>query len=135
MKPRRHAHLIKAWADGAEIEYLDGFGDWQLKSYPSWSPHVVYRVKPNTYISSSSNTNLEDYEEYSKIENNRKFEENEYEEIFRRYPVGSMFYYSARKHYGYIRGYSKNTYNETVFLIEYLDEPGKQYLLHPVHLL
>lgn len=45
MKPHKHAELIKAWADGAEIEYLDG-DIWMRTSDPSWSIHCVYRIKP-----------------------------------------------------------------------------------------
>lgn len=46
--PHKHAELIKAWADGAEIELLDS-GRWY--SYkegqnPAWNPEFTYRIKP-----------------------------------------------------------------------------------------
>jgi hypothetical protein len=46
MKPHKHAELIKAWADGAEIQYklngvwYDGFHDM------SWLDNYEYRIKP-----------------------------------------------------------------------------------------
>lgn len=45
MKPRKHAELIKAWADGAEIEY-ESHGIWVDESYPDWYPEMQYRIKP-----------------------------------------------------------------------------------------
>lgn len=44
-----HAELIKAWADGAEIEYFrafDGSNRWEHLPAPSWLPNVEYRIKP-----------------------------------------------------------------------------------------
>ena len=47
MKPHKHAELIKAWADGAEIEWReDEWSIWRTKSYPTWEPYLQYRVKP-----------------------------------------------------------------------------------------
>lgn len=38
-----HAALIKAWAEGAEIEVqIDGV--WTPCSSPTWSPHCKYRL-------------------------------------------------------------------------------------------
>jgi hypothetical protein len=45
-KPRKHAELIKAWADGAEIEMLCSDGTWVANSFPAWNEGVNYRVKP-----------------------------------------------------------------------------------------
>ena len=42
----KHAELIKAWADGAEIEWLNGLCDWVYTSYPDWHEHHIYRIKP-----------------------------------------------------------------------------------------
>ena len=49
MKPHKHAELIKAWADGAEIQVKnddnDGWDDcWQNK--PMWDEGYRYRIKP-----------------------------------------------------------------------------------------
>ena len=42
-----HAELIKAWADGAEIEYKsECHGIWDNANPPRWSPDVEYRLKP-----------------------------------------------------------------------------------------
>ncbi|MBU3639986.1 hypothetical protein [Polynucleobacter sp. AP-RePozz3-80-G7] len=53
MKPHKHAELIKAWADGAEIEgsYLivgaDGWSEWEVEEYPRWyDPMARFRIKP-----------------------------------------------------------------------------------------
>lgn len=46
-KPREHAAIIKAWADGAEVEfYSHHTRKWELALTPSWSPVVEYRLKP-----------------------------------------------------------------------------------------
>jgi hypothetical protein len=44
-KPHKHAELIKAWADGAEIEFQDSEGVWGV-GIPKWNPDSVYRIKP-----------------------------------------------------------------------------------------
>ena len=47
MKPHKHAELIKAWADGAEIQWKhDGCTDWQDTIKPDWNPDANYRIKP-----------------------------------------------------------------------------------------
>ncbi len=48
MKPRKHAAIIKAWADGAEIEYREypTSGPWHTRDNPSWLDAVEYRIKP-----------------------------------------------------------------------------------------
>jgi hypothetical protein len=48
MKPRKHAALIKAWADGAEIQqYRENLDEWRdCSPYPVWDERLVYRVKP-----------------------------------------------------------------------------------------
>ena len=53
MKPHKHAELIKAWADGAEIEerYIDkdnqDFYDWvEFNGDWSYIDNYEYRVKP-----------------------------------------------------------------------------------------
>jgi len=40
-----HADLIKAWADGAEIQYINQF-DWVDDKVPAWHEHWIYRIKP-----------------------------------------------------------------------------------------
>lgn len=48
-KPRKHAELIKAWADGAVIQYMNTIaGEWTdtMGNEPSWYDNVKYRVKP-----------------------------------------------------------------------------------------
>lgn len=45
-KKHKHAELIKAWADGAEIESWSSDDGWRLDSSPSWSSFIQYRIKP-----------------------------------------------------------------------------------------
>lgn len=46
-KPHKHAELIKAWADGAEIEYCDNPNNyWYPTNYPTWNTFFEYRLKP-----------------------------------------------------------------------------------------
>jgi hypothetical protein len=46
MKPRKHAELIKQWADGAVIQYLNLSGNWVECDVPMWNETVRYRLKP-----------------------------------------------------------------------------------------
>ena len=45
-KPHKHAEIIKAWADGAEIQYKSGIDNywWDIKS-PEWQETTEYRIK------------------------------------------------------------------------------------------
>lgn len=46
MTPHKHAEIIKAWADGAEIETND-CGHWYLDKNPDWSDtRYSRRIKP-----------------------------------------------------------------------------------------
>jgi hypothetical protein len=47
MKPHKHAELIKAWADGAEIECRD-CRVWYHAKDPRWQEDMEYRIKPKT---------------------------------------------------------------------------------------
>jgi hypothetical protein len=49
-KPHVHAEVIKAWADGAEIEVRLKDGEWELCNQPLWWGHHKYRVKPQPVI-------------------------------------------------------------------------------------
>lgn len=46
--PHKHAELIKAWADGAEIEELSFNDVWNPRGQKSisWLPNSIYRIKP-----------------------------------------------------------------------------------------
>ena len=47
MKPHKHADLIHAWAEGAEIEYRwTGTEKWEDCVYPQWHEQAEYRIKP-----------------------------------------------------------------------------------------
>ena len=47
MKPHKHAELIKAWADGAEIECKGLVTEgWYLDTCPTWNEVRQYRIKP-----------------------------------------------------------------------------------------
>ena len=45
MKPHKHAELIKAWADGAEIQVKNDDGVWR-DAEPLWCDYKEYRIKP-----------------------------------------------------------------------------------------
>ncbi len=47
-KPHKHAELIKAWADGAIIQFNCTNGEWKDSegNDPSWNINQVYRIKP-----------------------------------------------------------------------------------------
>jgi hypothetical protein len=42
----KHAELIKAWADGAEIQYKQIGGEW-ITEEPLWCEEYEYRIKPD----------------------------------------------------------------------------------------
>jgi hypothetical protein len=44
-KPHVHAELIKAWADGANIQICQ-MDSWYDVSTPSWDSGLIYRTKP-----------------------------------------------------------------------------------------
>lgn len=46
-QPHKHAELIKAWADGAEIEYWnESQNQWKEARTPNWDARMYYRIKP-----------------------------------------------------------------------------------------
>ena len=43
----KHADLIHAWADGAQIQRLDSNCGWcDIEGTPSWNIETTYRIKP-----------------------------------------------------------------------------------------
>ena len=44
--PHKHAALIHAWADGAEIEVERILYGWVNAPSPQWLEQAVYRIKP-----------------------------------------------------------------------------------------
>jgi hypothetical protein len=42
----KHADLIHAWADGAQIQIKEYDGNWLDIEMPSWMDDVTYRIKP-----------------------------------------------------------------------------------------
>ena len=42
----KHAELIKAWADGAKIEFHSHDDVWFLAMKPEWDIEQKYRIKP-----------------------------------------------------------------------------------------
>jgi len=42
----KHADLIHAWADGAQIQYYRGVGNWEDADPPLWNGSGEYRIKP-----------------------------------------------------------------------------------------
>ena len=47
--PHKHAELIIAWANGAEIEVNDSY-KWQEAKDPTWSDYFDYRIKPENDV-------------------------------------------------------------------------------------
>ena len=45
-KPKKHAELIKKWADGARIEKQRANGTWVHTEEPFWSDSTNYRIAP-----------------------------------------------------------------------------------------
>ena len=45
MKPHKHAELIKAWADGAEIE-IKFYEGWRECRPIDWDENAEFRIKP-----------------------------------------------------------------------------------------
>lgn len=59
--PHKYAELIKAWADGAEIEVRNvDFGsanvgpEWTRTPTPNWYTYLQYRIKPEPVYPKSS---------------------------------------------------------------------------------
>ena len=44
--PHKHAEVIKAWADGADIEYFLDNNQWAKAVGPAWCEGNRYRIKP-----------------------------------------------------------------------------------------
>lgn len=42
----KHADLIHAWCEGAEIEHLTNNGGWESINSPKWLNSATYRIKP-----------------------------------------------------------------------------------------
>ena len=49
-KPHKYAALIKAWADGAEIQAKLRSGEWIDLSTPTWGMEAEYRIKPEPLV-------------------------------------------------------------------------------------
>ena len=49
--PHKHAALIKAWADGAEIQWRsESHPGWEDAKTPNWYDNFDYRIKPLTKV-------------------------------------------------------------------------------------
>ncbi len=42
----KHAESIKAWADGAKIQYRYLSKEWEDATHPNWDHDCEYRIKP-----------------------------------------------------------------------------------------
>ena len=55
MKPHKYAELIKAWADGAKIQFraVPGEGEWEDEPrFLVWVDDAEYRIKPKDRLES-----------------------------------------------------------------------------------
>lgn len=59
--PHKHAEVIKAWADGQEIEYCQG-GKWFESLVPTWREEREYRIKPKPAAPKWPQTTMTDEE-------------------------------------------------------------------------
>ena len=50
MNPHKHADIIKAWADGAEIQWRESDSIWRDIKFPEWRKSAEYRVKPEPAV-------------------------------------------------------------------------------------
>jgi hypothetical protein len=53
MTPRKHADLIKSWADGADIQVRIGnnpLSEWSDAPDPTWQQCYEYRIKPEKKV-------------------------------------------------------------------------------------
>jgi len=42
----KHADVIIAWANGAEVEYWnESLREWRVHDWPRWYEHLIYRIK------------------------------------------------------------------------------------------
>jgi hypothetical protein len=48
VKPHKHCEVIKAWADGHEIQIKTLTAGWVTTLGPVWNENFEYRVKPKT---------------------------------------------------------------------------------------
>jgi hypothetical protein len=65
--PHPHAEVIKAWADGADIEYKTEFMDnWRRIRNPQWSKGVEYRIKPEVPEVSKRDQEIQDIQDRMK---------------------------------------------------------------------
>lgn len=70
MKPHIHSETIKAWADGAKIQFKGRVtGDWLDTLKPDWSWETEYRVKPGSNLEIQKTTMYI----YSNIEDGKSF--------------------------------------------------------------
>ena len=65
MKPHKHAELIKAWADGAEIQLKGRNGEW-IDIFPDWQEKCEYRIKPEPKMSPQEKAECDCAEFYDK---------------------------------------------------------------------
>ena len=81
MKPHKWANEIKAWADGAVIEFRSielTNGEWLLLHRPNWYEDVEYRVQPlnkkyRVFLSKTGYTStIDSWDEHSTVENVEK---------------------------------------------------------------
>lgn len=84
-KPHVHAELIKAWADGAEIEYFDtSRQQWRptTSGSPVWSDIMSYRIKPERVFPKSSLTAKQRYAvAFPSVTNTNTLPDSWFEEI------------------------------------------------------
>ena len=70
-KPHKHSELIKAWANGAEIQIKrDGHAHWEDIDHPIWRTDAIYRIKPETKPDFVLYTSVHSADRFSALVNN-----------------------------------------------------------------
>lgn len=78
MQPKKHAALIKAWADGATIQVLTEDNHWQDRGSPGWFDGYKYRIKPEpkpdvVRYARASWTEYDDYDRSRNMEQTKTY--------------------------------------------------------------
>lgn len=61
--PHKHAALIHAWADGAEIQFRDrNRPEWIDSNNPTWTDEAEYRIKPSAPETRMTNADLNQFQ-------------------------------------------------------------------------
>lgn len=122
--PHPHAELIKAWADGAKIQYKNENNEWITANPPSWYKNTEYRIKPEEH---SARWKPKMGEEYTYLSFDDGFLEwklwNDSQTDIGRYEIGNCFRTKeeAEAAASRVRAVLKNNWVKKLVPVESLD--------------